>query len=234
MNSTLYLLPTPLCNEHILAMTAPYNIAIINSCDCFIVEELKTARRYLKALDRDFKIDEKIFLELNEHTSETETSEVFKILQKHKKVILMSETGCPGVADPGASIVKLAHINNVKVVPLTGPSSIIMAIMSSGLNGQNFAFNGYLPKEKIQRTQKMRNLERLATQQSQWVIETPYRNVNLLEELLSTLAANTKVCLAANINSDAEFIKTKTVAEWKSLETAPPIHKVPCVFGIGI
>ena len=231
--TTLYLLPTPLCNEHILAMTAPYNISVINSCSCFIVEELKTARRYLKAIDKGFNIDEKVFVELNEHTSETETAEVFKTLQQHKKVILMSETGCPGVADPGATVVKLAHVNNIKVVPLTGPSSIIMAIMSSGLNGQNFAFNGYLPKEKTQRSQKVRNLERLASQQSQWLIETPYRNINLLEELLSTLGPNTKICLAANINSDAEFIKTKTVAEWKT-QNAPPIHKVPCVFGIGV
>src|ERR1700749_1887003 len=234
MSATIYLLPTPLCNEHILAMTAPYNISIINSCTCFIVEELKTARRYLKAIDRNFNIDEKTFVELNEHTTETQTAEVFKTLQQHKKVILMSETGCPGVADPGANIVKLSHIHNVKVVPLTGPSSIIMAIMSSGLNGQNFAFNGYLPKDKTPRQQKIRNLERLAAQQSQWLIETPYRNVNLLEELLSTLSSNTKVCLAANINSNAEFIKTKTVAEWKMQEAAPPIHKVPCVFGIGI
>ena len=233
MNSTLYLLPTPLCNEHILAMTAPYNISIINSCTCFIVEELKTARRYLKAIDKSFNIDEKLFVELNEHTSEVETAQVFKTLQQHQRVILMSETGCPGVADPGANIVKLSHINNVKVVPLTGPSSIILAIMSSGLNGQNFAFNGYLPKEKTQRQQKMRNLERLAAQQSQWLIETPYRNINLLEELLNTLSSNTKICLAANINSDTEFIKTKTVAEWKT-QNAPPIHKVPCVFGIGV
>lgn len=232
MSTTLYLLPTPLCNEHILAMTAPYNISVINSCTCFVVEELKTARRYLKALDKGFNIDETIFLELNEHTTETETAQVFKTLQQHKRVILMSETGCPGVADPGAAIVRLAHTNNIKVVPLTGPSSIIMAIMSSGLNGQNFAFTGYLPKEKVQRSQKIRNLERLAAQQSQWIIETPYRNINLLEELLSTLGSNTKVCLAANINSDAEFIKTKTVAEWKT-QNAPPIHKVPCVFGIG-
>ncbi|HEX7413778.1 MAG TPA: SAM-dependent methyltransferase, partial [Bacteroidia bacterium] len=205
MNTTLYLLPTPLCNEHILAMTAPYNISIINSCTCFIVEELKTARRYLKAIDKNFNIDEKVFIELNEHTSETETIQVFKTLQQHKKIILMSETGCPGVADPGAAIVKLAHLHTIKVVPLTGPSSIIMAIMSSGLNGQNFAFNGYLPKEKMQRSQKIRNLERLSLQQSQWIIETPYRNIQLLEELLNTLGSNTKVCLAANINSNAEF-----------------------------
>ncbi|MHB8258817.1 MAG: SAM-dependent methyltransferase [Bacteroidia bacterium] len=233
MNNTLYLLPTPLCNEHILAMTAPYNISIINTCTCFIIEELKTARRYLKAIDKNFNIDEKVFIELSEHTSETEITQVFKTLQQHKKIILMSETGCPGVADPGAAIVKLAHLHNIKVVPLTGASSIIMAVMSSGLNGQNFAFNGYLPKEKIQRAQKIRNLERLAIQQSQWIIETPYRNIQLLEELLSILGSDTKVCLAANINSTAEFIKTKTVSEWKT-QNAPPIHKAPCVFGIGV
>ena len=232
MSTTLYLVPTPLCNEHILSMTAPYNIGIINAATCFVVEELKTARRYLKAIDKTFHIDAKIFLELNEHTHENETLEIFKTIQLHKQVVLMSETGCPGVADPGATIVKLAHAANIKVCPLTGPSSIVMAIMSSGLNGQNFAFNGYLPKEKTQRAQKIRNLERLASQQSQWVIETPYRNMNLLEELLNTLGSNTKICLAANINSANEFIKTKTVAEWKT-QNAPPIHKVPCVFGIG-
>jgi 16S rRNA (cytidine1402-2'-O)-methyltransferase len=231
--TTLYLLPTPLCNEHILAMTAPYNISIINACTCFVVEELKTARRYLKAVDRNFNIDDTIFLELNEHTKEIEVDDIMKTISKHQQVILMSETGCPGVADPGAALVRLAHQRNFKVVPLTGPSSIIMAIMSSGLNGQNFAFNGYLPKDKTPRTQKIKTLERLAAEQSQWVIETPYRNINLLEELLNTLKSNTKICLAANINSTTEFIKTKTVAEWKSSEKAPPIHKVPCVFGIG-
>ncbi|MBS1646953.1 MAG: SAM-dependent methyltransferase [Bacteroidetes bacterium] len=231
--TTLYLMPTPLCNEHLLATTVPYNIAILNSSTCFVVEELKTARRYLKAIDKSFNIDEKTFLELNEHTKENEVQQLFKSLAQHQQVIVMSEAGCPGIADPGAALVRLAHAHHYKVVPLIGPSSIIMAVMASGLNGQNFAFNGYLPKEGPARTQKIKTLERLAAQQSQWVIETPYRNVNLLEELLNTLNGNTQVCIAAHISSDSEFIKTKTAAEWKT-KNAPPIHKIPCVFGIGV
>lgn len=233
MTPTLYLLPTPLCNEHILAMTAPYNIAIINSATFFIVEELRTARRYLKAVNREMNIDEKVFAELNEHSKEQQIDDIFRQVKAHQHIILMSETGCPGVADPGAAIVRLAHQNNMKVVPLTGPSSIIMAVMSSGLNGQSFAFNGYLPKERNARTQKLKGFERMAQQQSQWFIETPYRNIQLLEEMVGTLGTQTKIAVAANINSQAEFIKTKTVQEWKE-EKEPPIYKVPCVFGIGV
>src|ERR1700758_5396889 len=166
----LYLLPTPLCEENILQQTPPYNISVINSCDYFIVEELKTARRYLRTLDKTFDIDNRTFVELNEHTSPQEILELFEPL-KNKNAILMSEAGCPGVADPGAAIVQMAHKNNVRVVPLIGPSSILLAVMSSGLNGQNFAFNGYLPKEKTGLTQKIKTLEKLAAQQSQWFIE---------------------------------------------------------------
>jgi 16S rRNA (cytidine1402-2'-O)-methyltransferase len=226
----LYLLPTPLSDENISEQTPPFNISVINSCDYFIVEELKTARRYLRALDKTFDIDGRTFVELNEHTSPQDIIEIFKPL-KSKNAVLMSEAGCPGVADPGAAIVQMAHRNNVRVVPLIGPSSILMAVMSSGLNGQNFAFNGYLPKEKAALNQKIKSLEKLAMQQSQWFIETPYRNIQLLDELLSTLSGDTKLCLAANINASTEFIKTKTIAEWKKAK--PEINKIPCVFGIG-
>ncbi len=230
-DSILYLLPTPLCDENSLQQTVPFNISVINSCRYFIVEELKTARRYLRALDKNFDIDGRTFVELNEHTSPQEIMELFNTLLKNKKGIMMSEAGCPGVADPGAAIVQMAHKNNVKIVPLIGPSSIIMAIMSSGLNGQNFAFNGYLPKEKTELAQKIKSLEKLSSQQSQWFIETPYRNIQLFEELLKTLNPNTKLCLAANISSATEFIKTKTIADWKKAK--PEINKIPCVFGIG-
>jgi 16S rRNA (cytidine1402-2'-O)-methyltransferase len=228
--SVLYLLPTPLCDENVLQQIPPHNISVINSCDYFIVEELKTARRYLRTLDKTFDIDGRIFVELNEHTSPQDIIEIFKPLQ-NKNAILMSEAGCPGVADPGAAIVQMAHKNNIRVVPLIGPSSILMAVMSSGLNGQNFAFNGYLPKEKAALTQKIKSLEKLSTQQSQWFIETPYRNVQLLDELLSSLNGDTKLCLAANINTSTEFIKTKTIGDWK--KSKPEINKIPCVFGIG-
>lgn len=228
--STLYLLPTPLSDANIVAQTPPYNISVINSCEYFIVEELKTARRYLRTLDKNFDIDGRTFVELNEHTSPQDIVEIFKPLLS-KNGVLMSEAGCPGVADPGAAIVQMAHKNNVNVVPLIGPSSILMAVMSSGLNGQNFAFNGYLPKEKAAAVQKIRSLEKLALQQSQWFIETPYRNTQLFDELLNNLSGDTKLCVAANINSPTEFIKTKTVGDWK--KSKPEITKIPCVFGIG-
>ena len=228
--TTLYLLPTPLSEDNVVAQTPAYNISIINSCDYFIVEELKTARRFLRALDKNFDIDSRTFVELNEHTAPQEVVEIFKPLQS-KNAVLMSEAGCPGVADPGAAIVQMAHKNNVNVVPLIGPSSILMAVMSAGLNGQNFAFNGYLPKEKAAAVQKIKSLEKLASQQSQWFIETPYRNIQLFDELLATLSGDTKLCVAANINSSSGFIKTKTVSDWK--KSKPEINKIPCVFGIG-
>lgn len=229
--TVLYLLPTPLSDENALQHTVPFNISVINSCRHFIVEELKTARRYLRALDKDFDIDGRTFSELNEHTSQFEIAEIFKYVLHHKKTVLMSEAGCPGVADPGATIVKLAHDHGIKVMPLIGPSSIIMAIMASGLNGQNFWFNGYLPKEKDFRKEKIKSLEKLCVHQSQWFIETPYRNVQLFDELLSTLSQGTRLCVAANISSSNEFIRTKTVFDWK--KDKPEINKIPCVFGIG-
>jgi 16S rRNA (cytidine1402-2'-O)-methyltransferase len=231
MNSTLYLLPTPLSEENITELTPPFNIQVIKSCRHFVVEELKTARRFLRAVDRTFPIDDVVFRELNEHTQPGELLEIFTLVTQNQTTVLMSEAGCPGVADPGAALVKMAHARNIKVVPLVGPSSILLAVMAGGLNGQNFAFNGYLPKEKTERGQKIRSLEKLAAQQSQWFIETPYRNTQLLDELLSTLSGNTYLSLAANITAPNEFIKTQTVAEWK--QNRPELNKIPCVFGIG-
>jgi len=231
MNPTLYLLPTPLSDSTVLSQTVPYNISLIHACKHFVVEELKTARRFLKAIDRNINIDELLFSELNEHTSPQELAEIFKQVQQNENTILMSEAGCPAVADPGAALVKMAHAQNIKVVPLIGPSSILMAVMAAGLNGQNFAFNGYLPKEKTERAQKIKTLEKLSAQQSQWFIETPYRNMQLLDELLATLNGNTKLCLAANISAASEFIKTKSAGDWKN--NKPELNKIPCVFGIG-
>lgn len=228
--TTLYLLPTPLADENVLQLTVPFNISVIHSCKHFVVEELKTARRFLKAIDKSINIDELTFSELNEHTEPSELSAIFDEVKK-QNTVLMSEAGCPGVADPGAAIVRMAHNQNIKVVPLIGPSSILMAVMSAGLNGQNFAFNGYLPKEKDERAKKIKALEKLAERQSQWFIETPYRNMQLLDELLANLNGNTRLCLAANITASNELIKTKTASDWK--KDKPDITKIPCVFGIG-
>ena len=231
MSTTLYLLPTPLCGENILPLTVPHNIPLIHSCKFFVVEELKTARRFLKAIDRNINIDELTFAELNEHTPPKELLDIFKTILQNENVILMSEAGCPGVADPGAALVQMAHKQNIKVVPLIGPSSILMAVMSGGLNGQNFAFNGYLPKEKPERAQKIKSLEKLAAHQSQWFIETPYRNAQLFDELLLNLKPDTKLCIALNITAANEYIKTKTAGDWK--KEKPDLNKIPCVFGIG-
>lgn len=231
MSATLYLLPTPLSDENILALTVPYNIDVIRGCKNFVVEELRTARRFLKALDKSINIDELTFHELNEHTSESELVNIFKTVSLSEKTVLMSEAGCPGVADPGAALIKLAHKHNLKVVPLIGPSSILMAIMAAGFNGQSFAFNGYLPKEKAERSKKIKELEKLSHRQPQWFIETPYRNMQLLDELLLSLSPETKICLAANITSANELVQTKKAGDWK--KNKPDLNKVPCVFGIG-
>jgi 16S rRNA (cytidine1402-2'-O)-methyltransferase len=231
MTPVLYLVPTPLNDENIVPLTVPYNIDVIKTCSNFVVEELRTARRFLKALDRNINIDALTFHELNEHTPEGELATIFKTVSQNEKTVLMSEAGCPGVADPGAALVKLAHKNNIRVIPLIGPSSILMAIMASGFNGQSFAFNGYLPKEKTERAKKIKELEKLSHRQPQWFIETPYRNMQLLDELVATLSPETKICLAANITAANEFIHTKKVNDWK--KEKPDLNKIPCVFGIG-
>lgn len=231
MSTTLYLLPTPLGGEDILQQTVPLNIPLIQQCRFFIVEELKTARRFLKAIDKSIDIDLCTFFELNEHSAPQETESILKEMLQQPLAILMSEAGCPGVADPGAALVRLAHRHNVKVVPLIGPSSILMAVMSSGLNGQCFAFNGYLPKEKNERAQKLRALEKISAHQSQWFIETPYRNMQLMDELLAHLSGDCYLCIAANLSTSSEFIRTATCNEWK--KSKPDLNKVPCVFGIG-
>lgn len=232
MNAVLYLLPTPLSDENILAFTVPFNLEVIGACRHFVVEEVKTARRYLKSIDKSIDIDQLTFMELNEHTPAIEVAEMLQMVKQNQSTILMSEAGCPGVADPGAALVRLAHANNITVKPLIGPSSILLAVMGSGLSGQSFAFNGYLPKERGERAKKLKTLEKNCAYQSQWFIETPYRNMQLLDELLASLNADTKLCLAANLTAANEFIKTRSVSAWQ--KNKPDLTKIPCVFGIGL
>jgi 16S rRNA (cytidine1402-2'-O)-methyltransferase len=232
MNAALYLLPTPLSDENVAQQVLPYNLELIRSCRHFVVEELKTARRFLKAIDRSINIDELTMVELNEHTPASGLSEILSMVKQSLCTILMSEAGCPGVADPGAALVRMAHAANIKVVPLIGPSSILLAVMASGLSGQSFAFNGYLPKERMERGKKIKALEKNCAYQSQWFIETPYRNMQLLEELLLSLGGETRLCIAANITAANEYIKTRPVASWK--KEKPDLNKIPCVFGIGV
>ena len=232
MLGKLYLIPVTLGEQDPLQVIPAYNISVINQLTHFVCEEGKSARKFLKSLNLQRPLQDFVFYELNEHTKPNDYPELIKPLLSGNNVGLMSDAGCPGIADPGAELVKLAHKNGVKVIPLVGPSSILLALMASGFNGQNFAFNGYLPKEKNLRTKKIKELEKLAysNNQTQLLIETPYRNIQLFEELMSVLNPGTLLQLACNISLPGEYIKTLAVAQWKQLK--PDIHKKPCIFSI--
>ncbi|MBO6005338.1 MAG: SAM-dependent methyltransferase [Paludibacteraceae bacterium] len=199
----------------------------------FIVEDVRTARRFLRKIDRTFPIDDSVFFELNQHTDRSKIDPYIKPLLEGKDMGVISEAGCPAVADPGADIVALAHRKGIRVVPLVGPSSILLAQMASGFNGQSFAFVGYLPIENGERQQRLRKLEHRAKEenQTQLFIETPYRNTKLFEELLATLKGDTKICIACDITLDSEYIETRTVSEWKQ-KKPQDLNKRPTIFGI--
>jgi 16S rRNA (cytidine1402-2'-O)-methyltransferase len=227
----LYLLPVPLGDDanpkDVLPQTVEKSIEFI---DYYIVENEKTARRFIKAILPTKKQPELKISVLNKHTEQSEHNAFIQPCLEGKNVGLMSEAGCPGVADPGAAIVKLAHEKGIQVVPLVGPSSILLAIMASGMNGQSFAFNGYLPIDKGDKKSALKNFEKLSQDknQSQLFIETPYRNNKLIDDLLATLQPNTHLCIAADITLPTEYIKTKTVAQWK--KEKPDLHNRPCIF----
>lgn len=227
----LYLLPVPLGQEgspkDVLPQTVERSIEFI---DHYIVENEKTARRFIKAILPAKKQPELKLSVLNKHTEPSEHSAFLQPCMEGKNVGLMSEAGCPGVADPGAAIVKLAHEKGIQVVPLVGPSSILLAIMASGMNGQSFAFNGYLPIEKGEKKNALKNFEKLSQDksQSQLFIETPYRNNKLLEDILAALQPGTHLCIAADITQPTEYIKTRTIAQWK--KEIPDLHNRPCIF----
>jgi 16S rRNA (cytidine1402-2'-O)-methyltransferase len=231
---TLYLIPTTLGDTAETADVIPLKINdIINTIDEYIVENEKSARHYLKKIGIKKPLPEIILHTLNQHTNAHEISGYLKSIPLGKNIGIISEAGCPGVADPGAEVVKLAHSNNIKVVPLVGPSSILLSLMASGLNGQNFAFNGYLPKERSERIKKIKELEQLSLRknQTQLFIETPYRNAHLLDDILSHCESPTKLCIACDITLPSEFIKTKNISEWK--KQVPDINKRPAIFLLG-
>lgn len=227
----LYMLPVPLGDnadpKDVLPETIARTIAFI---DHYIVENEKTARRFIKAILPTKKQPDLKLSVLNKHTEPAEHAAFLQHCMEGKNVGLMSEAGCPGVADPGAAIVKLAHEKGIQVVPLTGPSSILLALMASGMNGQSFAFNGYLPIDKNEKKSALKNFEKLSQDrnQSQLFIETPYRNNKLMEDLLAILQPSTQLCIAADITLPTELIKTKTVAQWKKEKT--DLHNRPCIF----
>lgn len=226
----LYLIPTTLGDNEPLEVLPLSVRQVIEKTTHFIVENEKSARRFIKKITpRKSQPSIKIY-KLDKFTSEIETQHYLDACIKGKNVGLLSEAGVPAVADPGAIIVKMAHQKNIRVVPLVGPSSIIMALMSSGMNGQNFTFNGYLPIEKTERKKKIKQLEKLSFEknQSQLFIETPYRNEKMLADLLQTLGEDTDLCIAADITLSTEYIKTLSVRDWKN--TKPDLHKKPAIF----
>ncbi len=233
----IYMIPCPISDERGVWDVLPKaNLDVMNSLDYFIVENVRSARRFLSKAGIERKIDELEFVELNEHT--TAASEVEKMLKPvlaGRSAGVISEAGVPGVADPGADIVALAHRKGVKVVPLVGPSSILMSVMASGLNGQSFAFVGYIPVKDGERIKRLKELERRAKEenQAQLFIEAPYRNVKLFETLVKSLAPKLRLTIAADITSPAEYIKTLTVEEWRK-QGVPDIAKRPTIFILGI
>ncbi|WP_339918143.1 SAM-dependent methyltransferase [Yeosuana marina] len=226
----LYLIPTTLGDNEPLEVLPISVKKVIEQTNTYIVENEKTARRFIKKISSGKQQSNlEIFL-LNKFTNASILPEFLQPCLNGINVGLLSEAGCPGIADPGADIVKLAHQNNIKVIPLVGPSSILMAMMSSGMNGQSFTFNGYLPIDKNERKNEIKRLERLSFEQnqSQIFIETPYRNNKMLEDICNVLGDNTRVCVACDITLPTEFIKTKTVSEWK--KNMVDLHKRPTIF----
>ena len=226
----LYLIPTTLGEmnpEDVMPQTIKRSIDFI---DDYIVENDKTARKFIKSIAPDKKQAELRLSLLNKHTEVTDYQNMIQPLLEGRNVGLMSEAGCPGVADPGAVIVKLAHEKGIQVVPLVGPSSILLAIMASGMNGQSFTFNGYLPIDANEKKSTLKQLERISFEknQSQLFIETPYRNNKIFEDMLATLQPNTHICVACDITLPTEFIKTLTVNDWKKNKV--DLHKRPCIF----
>ena len=226
----LFLIPTTLGDSG-TSRVIPRDVAgIIMNIRYFIVENIRTARRYLKKIDSTLNIDELQFFELNQHTDSQQTDQYLKPILEGFDVGIISEAGCPGIADPGAEVVKKAHLKNIKVIPLVGPSSILLSLMASGMNGQNFAFVGYIPVKQIDRIRVIKDLEkRSATEkQTQLFIEAPYRNTALLQDLLNNLNDQTRLCIACDITLESEYIKTQTVAQWR--KGVPDISKRPSIF----
>ena len=228
---TLYLIPVTLGDDNIAQVLPANVVAIAQQLDTFVVETEKSARHFLSTIKTAKPVRELTMHLLNEHTEDKALPDLLKPLLAGKDVGLMSDAGCPGVADPGARLVALAHQKGVRVVPLVGPSSILLGLMASGLNGQQFAFLGYLPVDKAQRAQKLKEIEKRAQthNETQIFIETPYRNMHMLEALLSSCNANTRLCIASQVSLPDEMIVTKTISGWKQ-SALPDLHKNPTVF----
>jgi 16S rRNA (cytidine1402-2'-O)-methyltransferase len=236
MNTTkgiLYLIPSLLGDSPVENSLPSYNIEIIRSLDEFIVEDIRSARRFLIKANINKSIDSLTFHLCNEHSKNADTSFIMQGLINGKNAGLISEAGCPSIADPGAEIIQFAHKNNIRVIPLVGPSSILLALISSGLNGQNFTFNGYLPKKEPDRIKALKQLEILVWQknQTQIFIETPYRNDSILKDVINTCKEDTLLCVASDITLQSEVIKTQSIRDWKTSKQSFNDH--PAVFLLG-
>ena len=230
-NYKLYLIPSPIAEGDPAETIPAGTLECLKSLRVFVVEELRTARRYLSAAGLKGHIEELEFHTLNEHTSPAEVQALLPLLDR-SDVGLISEAGLPAVADPGAALVALCQQKGIQVVPLVGPSSLMLALMASGLDGQSFAFRGYLPAKTEERRQALRGVEKQSAQfhQTQLFIETPYRNDSLLADMLQTLSPATRLCIAAGIGSPDAFIRTATVEKWR--KGVPQIGKRPCAYGV--
>lgn len=232
MNPALYLIPVTLGETPNSFVLPDYNFEVIKKIRHFIVESRKSAVRFLISCDKNFPIDDCSFFELSEHTDKNQDlSKILLPLENGNDMGIISDAGCPCIGDPGSRAVEIAHKKNLPVVPLVGPNSMIMALMASGFNGQNFAFNGYLPIKNGERENKIRQLENKVYKedQSQLFIEAPYRNDKMLDAILKSCRQDTKLCIAAGITTEQQFICTKTIQQWKKIKK-PELNRIPAIF----
>lgn len=236
MPGRLILFPVPIGAEDVEASLPAYNLQLLNGCHTFIVEELRTARRFLKHVGYQQSIDETTFHILNEHTEPAEIGHYLDPIDKGEDVGLLSEAGLPCVADPGALVTRMAQSKGVEIVPLVGPSSLMLALMASGLNGQQFAFLGYLPVDRHQRAAAIRSIEQTAirTGQTQIFIEAPYRNNQMLEALSDTCHPETLICVACDLTLASQTVRTLTAAQWRKQRQNINLHKRNTVFLVGV
>jgi 16S rRNA (cytidine1402-2'-O)-methyltransferase len=217
VNGRIYLIPVTLGGDDFLKVIPEKVINLTRQLRFFVVEDIRSARRFLRLIDKEFPIDDTVFFELNEHTGDTDIAHYLEPVFSGSDIGVISEAGLPCIADPGARIIALAHQKKIIITPLSGPSSILLALISSGLNGQNFTFNGYLPVKPAERSAKLRELEKKAGDGlTQIFMETPYRNQKMLESLVTTCHNDTLLCIAADITLPSESIRTMKISEWKS------------------